>query len=90
MVLDDSKDQIWKPFIYLENVILGTAVLGETFNLKVLQTGPEQNSSIKDANETIKFDGNDVLLTMQRRFQVNHPILPFKWDLHFFWLNLDF
>ena len=78
MVLDDSKDQIWKPFIYLENVILGTAVLGETFNLKILQTGPEQNASVKNANETIKFDGNNVLLTMQRRFQVKHPTLPFK------------
>jgi len=73
----------------LENVILGTTVPGETFNLKVLQTGPEQNASVKNANETIKFDGNNVLLTMQRRFQVKHPTLPFKGDFHFFRVNSD-
>ena len=89
MVLDDSKDQIWKPFIYLENVILGTTVVGETFNLKVLQTGPEQNASIKNAKETITFDGKNVLLTMQRRFQVKHPAMLFKWGFHFFQINLD-
>ena len=68
------KDQIWKPWIYLENVILGTTVVGETSSLQIVQTGPEQNASVKNANEFITFDGNNVLLFHSKRLQVRQSI----------------
>ena len=50
-IIDGLKDQIWKPWIYLENVILGTTVVGEKSSLQIVQTGPEQSASVKNANE---------------------------------------
>jgi len=69
-IIDGLKDQIWKPWIYLENAILGTTVVGETSSLQIVQTGPEQTASVKNANEFITFDGNNVLLFHLLRFQV--------------------
>ena len=77
-----SKALIWKPFIYLENVILGTTVAGETFDLKASPISPAENASIINANESIRYNGNSVLLLMQKRFQVNNTLFAFTFYLH--------
>ena len=69
-----SKDLIWWPFIYLENVILGTRVVGETIDLKALPIAPADNASVTNPNESIRYNGNNVRLLMQKRFQVNNTL----------------
>ena len=45
-------------------------MIGEITNLKAIPTGPEEKASIKNTVETITFHGNNVLLILQKRFQV--------------------
>jgi len=64
----------------LENVILGTTVVGEITELKAIPTGLEEKASITNAVEIITFHGNNVLLKLQKRFQVISLKFSHKWE----------
>ena len=71
---DQSKSLIWLPLeIMFENGIVGTTVTDDFFTLKATTTAAKEILTISDSMEEIKFQGENVILTTSKRYQVGLP-----------------
>lgn len=72
-ILDDSRNNIWTPFIDLtfDNGLIGTTKEDKLLTLYATPTSSSNQPDVQNAYESRHYDGKNIVLTARKQYQVN-------------------